>query len=171
MIQKKKIILALLVIMNLSAFAQGPAYDVSKDVKNGQVVFNGPVTFDDLFKETSFSWLKSGVDQYKPDAQATDILKQRLKDYTLVVFLGTWCDDSHDMIPRLVKVLQIVGYPLSTITMYGVDREKATKGGENKQYNITLAPTIILFKEGKEAGRITETAQTSVEGDMAAIVK
>ena len=167
----KKILVALLLMMNLCVTAQTTAYDISKDVKNDEVVFNGPVTFEDLNKEPTFTWLKSGADEYKPDEQTVRYLRDRLKDYSIVVFLGTWCDDSHYLIPKFVKVLQLAGYPLSTITMYGVDREKTTKGGENKKYSITLVPTIILFKDGKEAGRITESAQKSIEGDLAAIVK
>ena len=162
----KKIIAALLIMMNVSAMAQTAAYDVSKDAKNGEVVFNGPVTFDDLNKEPTFTWLKSGVGEYKPDEQTLNILKEQLKNYSIVVFLGTWCDDSHELIPKFLKVLQLTGYPVSAITMYGVDREKTTKGGENTKYNITLVPTIILFKDGKEVSRITETVQKSIEGDL-----
>jgi len=166
----RKTLIILLVIMNMHAMAQVTAYDVSKDKENGDLVFNGPVTFGDLNKEVSFTWLQNGMDGYRPDAQAISFLKGRLKEYTLVVFLGTWCDDSHYLIPKLEKVLQQAGYPLNSVTMYGVDREKTTKNGQHKKYNITLVPTIILFKDGREAGRITETVMKSVEWDLTKII-
>lgn len=165
-----KLLIALLLMINISADAQTKAYDTSRDVKNGQMVFNGPITFSDLFTETSFSWLQSGIDEYKPVADAMAVLQSRLKEYTIVVFIGTWCDDSHYLLPKLVKVLQQAGYLLTDVTMYGADREKTTKNGEQKQYNITLVPTIILFKDGKEAGRITESALKSVEEDLVKII-
>ena len=61
-------------------------------------------------------------------------------------------------------------YPLSKVTMYGTDRAKTTKNGEEKKYNITLVPTIIVMKNGKEVGRITETVKKTIEDDLAAII-
>ncbi len=165
-----KLLLALLLMINISAGAQTKTYDTTRDVKNGQMVFNGPITFNDLFTETSFNWLQSGIDEYKPVADAMAVLQSRLKEYTIVVFIGTWCDDSHYLLPKFTKVLQQVGYPLTGVTMFGTDREKKTKNGEQKQYNISLVPTIILLKDGKEAGRITESALKSVEEDLAKII-
>ena len=54
--------------------------------------------------------------------------------------------------------------------MYGVDRAKTTRNGDEKKYGITLVPTIILFKDGKEVGRITETVKKSIEEDLATII-
>ena len=155
----------------MNVMAQNTAYDVSKDEKNGELVYNGLITFDDLNKEPTFTWLKSGNDEYKPEETAANYLRTHLKDYSIVVFLGTWCDDSHYLIPKFEKVLQMIEYPLSQISMYGADRAKTTKNGEHKKYNITLVPTIILFKGEKEAGRITETTQKSIEADLVAIIK
>ncbi len=105
-----------------------------------------------------------------PKKNQPNYLRDHLKDYTIVIFMGTWCDDSHNIIPKLEKTLKEIDYPLSGVTMYGVDRAKTTKNGENKTYNISRVPTIILFKGGKEAGRITETVLKSVEADLAAIL-
>lgn len=167
----KKILTAIILIIGMNVSAQTKAYDVSKDAKNSELVFNGPVTFDDLNKEPSFNWLKTGHDEYKPDLKTEGFLKDRLKDYAIVVFLGTWCDDSHYLIPKLKKVLDVCGYPLTQVTMYGADREKTTKNGEHKKYGITLVPTVILYKGEKEVGRITESAQKSVENDLALMVE
>ena len=159
----------------MHAMAQNKAYDVSKDTSKeeniGGLVYNGPITFNDLDSEPTFTWLKSGDDEYKPKKKPISYLREHLKDYTIVVFMGTWCDDSHNIIPKLEKTLQQIDYPLSRVTMYGVDRAKTTKNGENKTYNITRVPTIILLKGGKEAGRITETVEKSVEADLAAIIE
>lgn len=167
----RKIFVAILLMVSMNAPAQTTPYDISKDPKNDEVTFNGRITFNDLEKESSFTWLKSGTDEYKPDGQLMGILKKQLNNYTMVVFLGTWCDDSHYLVPKLEKVLQITGYPSSSLAMYGVDREKTTKGGEEKKYNVTLVPTIILFNsDGKEVGRITESVQKSIEADLCAML-
>ena len=166
-----KILTVIILFTGMNTFAQNKAaYDVSKDAKNGEQVFNGPLTFEDLGKEKSFTWLNKGRNEYNPDPKTMMTLRTSLKDYSMVVFLGTWCDDSHDLIPKLQKVMELAGYPVRQLTMYGADREKKTKNGEHKKYNITLVPTIILYKDDKEAGRITESVQKSVEADLLAII-
>ena len=162
------IIAALLLMMSTHTQAQ-TTYVTAKD-DDGGLIFNGPITFADLNKEASFVWLKSGEKEYTPQEQATLYLTAYLKNYTMVVFMGTWCDDSHYLIPRLERVLQMIDYPASKLTMYGVTRAKTTKNGEEKKYNITLVPTIILYKNGKEMGRITETVKKTIEEDLAAII-
>ena len=166
----KKILLAIVLIMSINARAQTPAYITTKDSVDGGLIFNGPITFEDLGKEPSFTWFKSGVELYKPYDNVEQYLKTYLPDYSMVVFLGTWCDDSHYLIPRFEKVLQTINYPAAKITMYGVDRAKTTKNGDEKKYGVTLVPTIILFKDGKEVGRITETVKKSIEEDLAEII-
>ena len=72
--------------------------------------------------------------------------------------------------PRLEKVLKLIQYPLDELMMYAVDRTKVTKDGANKIYNLVKVPTLIVLKNGKEVGRITEHVSNSVEADLAAIV-
>ena len=161
--------LVLIFAMNINAMAQMPPYATYKDSVDGGVIYNGRITFDDLNKELSFTWLNV-VHEYKPSENVIDFLQTYLKPYTMVVFMGTWCDDSHYLIPRFERVLQLINYPSSNLTMYGVDRAKTTKDGDEKKYGITLVPTIILFKDGKEVGRITETVKKTIEEDLAAII-
>lgn len=166
----KKILLVLILIMNINAEAQTQTYSTFKDSISGELIFNGRITFDELNKEQTFTWLKSSAVAYNPNDKAIGYLKTHIPYYTMVVFMGTWCGDSHYLIPRLEKVLQSINYPSSKLTMYGVDRAKTTKSGEEKKYDITLVPTIILFKNGKEVGRITESVKKSIEEDLALII-
>jgi thiol-disulfide isomerase/thioredoxin len=167
----KQLLVALMLLFSMQATAQNKAYDISQDPKGDGLIFNGPITFADLNGEHSFAWLKSGYDGYQPDKAGLAYLAGTLGDYTMVVFLGTWCDDSHELVPKLERVLDMTHYPATALTMYGVDRDKATKGGEHKRYDITLVPTIILYRNGKEAGRITESVQKSIEADLADIIQ
>jgi thiol-disulfide isomerase/thioredoxin len=170
----KGILLSLILIMSIKAMPQSATYSISTDTTKEEnkysLIFNGSISFSDLDKESTFMWLKNGG-EYKPQEKETRYLRENLKNYSMVVFMGTWCDDSHELIPKLEKLLQIINYPQSHITMYGVDREKKTKNGENKTYNITLVPTIILFRDSQEIGRITESVQKSIEADLAAIIE
>lgn len=167
----KVIFWASLLMMSINAMAQERGYEVSEDKKNGRTVFSGLVTFQDLENEQSFAWMKNGRNEYRTDKDAIRILSNKLKEYSLIVFLGTWCGDSHELIPKLEKVLMMAGYPQQLLTLYAVDRTKETKDGANKKFDITNVPTIIVMKDGKEKGRITETVQRSIEEDLVAIIE
>ena len=157
-------------MISMTAMGQR-AYRVTKDTTDGGLIFNGLVTFENLAREPTFTWYQKGVDEYVPAEKPVSLLKFYMRQYQMIVFMGTWCDDSHNLIPKLEKVLKQVGYPDNLVMMYGVDRAKTTIGGEHKKFEITNVPTIILMKGENEAGRITETVKTSVEADLSAIIQ
>jgi len=165
----KRIFLFLAIIMSMQSFAQSD-FDTSIDKENGALVYQGQFSFDDLSKESSFTWFRSDADNYSPDAGAVAKLATKLKDYQLVVLLGTWCEDSQNLIPKLYKTLQASGYPVASVRMYGVNRAKEAKHDEHKTYNVHLVPTVIIYKDEKEIGRIVETVQQSIEKDLATII-
>ena len=166
----KGILLVLAVLINFSAVAQ-KTYKVIKDTTEVGKIYDGLVTFDDLKAESSFGWMTAGMKAYTPEDKPMGLLKFYLRQYSLVVFLGTWCDDSHNIIPKLAKVLEDLNYPATKVTMYGVDRDKTTKGNEQKKFRIHHVPTIILFKDDIEVGRITENVKISVEGDLSTMLQ
>jgi hypothetical protein len=75
------------------------------------------------------------------------------------------------LIPRLYKTMKASNYPMSQVSMYGVDRAKQAKYVEHQLYRLERVPTIMVFKGFIEVGRIIETAEKSVEEDLARIIK
>jgi hypothetical protein len=159
-----------LLFFSVSALAQSD-FDKSIDEKTGFVVYKGQITVEDIKKESSFSWFNKGVAEYSPDTNAQKILKKHLSEYSLVVFAGTWCDDSQALLPRFFKTLEVAGYPSSKVTMFGVDRAKTAKYVEHRLYKLEKVPTIILFKGFAEVGRIVEFPKKSVEKDLAKLIE
>ncbi len=168
---KNILLFTILILATMHTYGQHKQYEVTKDSANGSQVFRGVLTIDDLMNEPTFGWMKDGVAAYQPNALYTEVLRQHLPEYAIMVFLGTWCDDSHYWVPKLVKLLQTINYPPAKLSLYGVDRTKTTPGGEQAQYHLTLVPAIILLKDGKEAGRITESPQNGLEADLKNIVQ
>lgn len=166
----KHIVLILSLLISTAAAAQ-KAYTTSKDPENSSVVFKGPITFADLSAEPSFTWLKKGEEAYKPDTNAVAYLRRLLPGYSIVTVMGTWCEDSQNLVPKLSKVLSEVRFPAKQYAMYGVDRSKQTNGVEAKIYDIKLVPTIIVFKGQVEIGRIVESVKRNVETDLVQIVQ
>ena len=163
----KGFLFAFALFFSMTGFAQSSKFDVLTDEQNGSVVYKGAITFGDLAKEPSFTWLVSRAETYAPhNDAAVQLLRERLDDYDIVVLMGTWCEDSQILVPQLYKLLQMVDYPMSQYRMYGVDRAKTSKNDEHTTYRVEKVPTIILRRNGKEAGRITETVSESLEADL-----
>src|SRR5262245_44683495 len=100
----KQLLVSLLVLLSVHALAQNSRYDVLKDKKNGSTVIKGEYTFEEMLKQPSFGWLARGANNYKPDTAKISYLKKYIKNYEIVVFMGTWCDDTWTILPKLYKV-------------------------------------------------------------------
>lgn len=120
----------------------------------------------DAFK----SWFNPGYEDYKVDSETLKQLKPHLKDVTITLFMGTWCEDSQRETPHFYKILDEVGFSETNLTLITVSEEKTTPQGFEKGKNITNVPTIIFYKNEKELGRIVEYPIESLEKDMLAIL-
>jgi len=161
---------ALAIFIAMHTRAQTTGFDKTTNDR-GELVYTGQFSFNQLQEEGEFGWFTKGAEDYKPDVQAMAALQEELSNYTLVVFMGTWCEDSHNLVPKLYKVLQAAEYPMQQVTLFGLDREKKGKGTAHEEYKVSFVPTIIVLSQGKEIGRITETVRKSVEADLVVITE
>lgn len=139
--------------------------------KDGKMLL-GTQTKAQLAKEPYSEWYSKEHDEYAIDQASVDELKKKkFSTYSLTVFMGTWCDDSHREIPRLMKILEALNYPEQKLRIIAVNRKKESPSGEEGQYNIQKVPTIIVSKYGKELGRIIEMPKSGwLEKDLLEIV-
>lgn len=156
--------IALFVLLGLSGRAQY-GFDVSRDEQSGQTMFVGRCTFDDLSEEASFDWITLGSNSYNPEPLITDQLKKVLPSCEIIIFMGTWCEDTHKILPKLYKTM-LLSRCYTNYKMYALDRSKHSKDGEERQYQVSLLPTIIVMKNGTELGRIIEAPKTTIESDL-----
>ena len=164
----RKLVVLIAMMMSLNTFAQ--SYETSKDAENGSIVLKGEITIADLKNESTFTWLATNA-AYNPEPLALDELKNNLKEYAIVLVMGTWCEDSQNLVPKLYTTLLQSLFPMSQLTIYGVDRTKDGLHGEKAKFNIEKVPTIIVYQDGKEKGRIVEVVAKSIEEDLAAIIR
>ena len=92
-------------------------------------------------------------------------------NYRFVVFAGTWCGDTKDLLPKFYKVLIEAGIDQHTVELYGVNRKKEALNIEHTLYNIKNIPTIIVMYQAREVGRIIESVSTSIEEELDAIIR
>lgn len=140
--------------------------------KDGKMLL-GTQTLDQFRKDPYKTWFDEEYNRYQIDQPSlAELKKEKLNSYTLVVFVGSWCSDSHREFPRLIKILDALKYNTEKMQIIAVNRKKESPAGEEGLYNISRVPTIIVKKYGKEIGRITEMPETGfLEKDLLNILK
>lgn len=122
----------------------------------GEKTLKGHLSRQVLETDTSFKWYATNYAQYKARPDARENIRKQKDSVDILAFMGTWCEDSHMIIPQLIALLDSAGYPKEKFSLIGVDRNKKTTGRLAETLNITKVPTILVFKNGKEMGRIVE---------------
>lgn len=154
--KKTTIAVFILLIAVIPAFSQNQ-YEVSTDTDGGKIL-KGIISRETLEKDTSFynRWYAVNFKAYAPNADAVAGLKKHKDSLQIVAFMGTWCEDSHFIIPKLFHLLDAAGYGADKISLIGTDRAKKTLGYLSESMSVTNVPTIIVLVKGKEAGRVVE---------------
>lgn len=152
----KKIIFALILTLGLATISFGQnQYEVLIEGKNEKSL-KGIISQEVLLNDTSFKWYAENLKGYTPNASAVAGLKKHADSIQLLVFMGTWCEDSHNIIPKFYSLLETSAFSKEKVTLIGVDRAKKTLSHLTEALNITNVPTIIVMKNGKEIGRVVE---------------
>ena len=166
----KSVILLLIVVFGLQSFAQKMNTTVV-DNETKEKYLIGLCDLKGLQKGVYGAYFNSQYDLYKPAEATIDKLSKKIDDYEITVVLGTWCIDSKREVPRLFKVLQNAGYNTKRVKVIAVDRNKEAVVVDTKALNIERVPTIIVYKDDNEIGRIIEIPKKSIEGDLLKIIK
>ena len=133
-------------------------------------VLTGKIEKEDLLKAPHIAWFDPMYRSYSPDAEDLEVIKKNIKDYKIRAVMGTWCADSKREIPKFFKILELSDYDLNNFDLEGVTRAKVLPDDEQTELDVHRVPTIIFYKDGKEAGRFVEYPQESFEEDIAKIV-
>jgi thiol-disulfide isomerase/thioredoxin len=115
---------------------------------------------------------KDGYMSYRVDESFLDTLKAKIGDNLKIdVYLGTWCPDSINNVPKFIKIIDTVRNPKVIVNFYNVKR-KASK--DVKYYvedlKVERVPTFIFYRDGKEIGRIVENPKNSLVEDFLEII-
>jgi thiol-disulfide isomerase/thioredoxin len=154
-----------------------PAVEVQGiEVKDGtrkeEAVLVGPATREQIEGAVP-EWVQAEVDSH-PDAEAAKALAAVAPGAEVVVFLGTWCGDSRREVPRfwsaLDEIAQAGGAVPFMVSYVTVDRHKKEPAGPVTESGVRFLPTFIVRRDGREVGRIVETAPHGIEHDLLALL-
>ena len=154
----KQLILLFLLLANYTMQAQHKLFETLPDPKEGESkMLVGQLTTEDIMAEATCSWLAKGITAYKPDSTVIKTLAPILKNYSIIAFVGTWCEDTQLLFPQFYKTLQACNYPTEQLAILGVDRNKHALNIEHLLLRLERVPTIIISKGPREIGRIIES--------------
>ena len=115
-------------------------------------------------------WFNKEYAAYAINKEAIQVIKNDSENLSIMLFMGSWCGDSRREVPRIYRILEAVSFDKSRLTLINLDRTKSSPKGKEERLNIHHVPTLILYRNGIEIGRIIESPIKSLEKDIAAIL-
>lgn len=141
--------------------------------KGNDTVLLGRINTEALHQLPYKNWFTKNYEAYKVDTSLALNLKPLLQNKTIELFLGTWCGDSKREVPKMIKILETAGFDTANLKIVCVNHTdeayKQSNAGEEKGKNIFRVPTLIVYENHKELGRILETPLESFEKDLITI--
>ena len=139
-------------------------------IQNGdRIILSGEISIENLYDEFP-DWQKNAI-AYMPDTAVISRLQNITHDFSVEIFLGTWCSDSEREVPRFLKIWQKANLnKKGKLYIYALDKNKESKTGLTKLKNIEFVPTFIFYRDKEEIGRIIEEPAELLEKDISNIV-
>ncbi len=126
-------------------------------------ILTGTISLQQL---QAFKWHTDEYAQYVSKKEVLDSIRPFAPNIKLIVVMGTWCSDSREQIPALLRIASDLNIPESHIELLGVDRTKKCSHPDISPVNIEYVPTIFLFYNGKLMGTIVEMPTLTLEEDI-----
>jgi thiol-disulfide isomerase/thioredoxin len=142
--------------------------------KRGNLILLGKSTRERLAQPPFDNWYTKNYEGYTVDSNTAAQIKPLLQHKQFVLFMGTWCGDSRREVPRMYKILDYCRVNPSRIQLINLNNSdtayKQSPGHEEQGLNIRRVPTLLIFENNREVGRVVESPVTSLEKDILAIV-
>jgi thiol-disulfide isomerase/thioredoxin len=97
---------------------------------------------------------KRSAASYNPSDPIVSKLKTQSDDIKVQVFFGSWCGACKQMVPRIMKVAEQLEGSNISFDFYGLPRGIAGDP-EAARYKVEAVPTGVVFRDGKEIGRVS----------------
>lgn len=134
------------------------------------MVLNGLVSENDLKGNKKFAWFDNEYNQYRVDTAFTKQLLPFKNDVKVLIIAGSWCSDTQRELPRFFKIANAIGLPSNQIETIMVNENKVSNVINISILQVTNIPAFIIYKDGKEQGRIIEAPIKSIEEDLLHII-
>lgn len=137
-------------------------------------ILQGVINRSFIESDTSFPWFANNYKYAQPALTAIETFKNKQDQFSLMVFGGTWCEDTQNLLPLFYKLIDASEYPAKKLTLVGVNRAKQSGiDSLTSKFNIKNVPTfIVLNKKGIEMGRVVEYGKyNAIDKELGEIVE
>jgi len=169
-----KVLFSLVFFFISYAAAAQKTYEILSDSEDqNSKMLRGAISKEDITTDTSFfKWYAESRRIYsRPDSSIVAAFRENKDKIYFIVFGGTWCEDTHYILPKLFKLQEESGFPENRITLFALDRNKHSTENIAEALNVISVPTIVVMKDGKEIGRIIEYGKTGYwDKELAGII-
>ncbi len=159
--------LTLFFIINLNA-------QTELQFKSGTPFLLGEITQEHLEASPYNEWFIPNFKKATIDQSLIPQIAEKITHKKLLLFMGTWCGDSKREVPKILKLLQQINFPINQLELIAVDGRKeiykTSPDGKATAYNLKKVPTLILLDNNQELNRIVETPIVSWEADLLTIL-
>lgn len=148
---------------------------IGQQKTNEPAILYGACTIEQLKTPPYGSWFTPAYDIYTPDSSVVEHLKKEITGkWSIRIFFGSWCGDSKRELPRFLKLLSAISFPMEKVSIIGVGAGdslyKQSPGREEAGLGVFRVPVFIVYNNGKEVNRINEFPVVSLENDLLRIV-
>jgi thiol-disulfide isomerase/thioredoxin len=172
MIRSLFVVFLSVLLLSCATSKQGakPSYQVFTDT-NGNKALKGIINRSLVVNDSSFKWFIENGKYGEADASAVAAFQKNGSKISLLVFCGTWCHDSQNLLPKFYKLIDKAGFPESKIVLVAVDTRKVAVQQLHEKFHLKTVPTFIVLVNGKEIGRVEEYGKTGyMEKELGEIV-
>ena len=174
------IIIALIVFASIfscrtQSAAQSSPINLETVDSRGNLILLGQSTKERLQQKPFGIWFNKNYSDYNIDSGTAAILRNKLQKTEFVIFMGTWCGDSRQEVPKIFRLLDYCEVPASNIKLINLNMHdsvyKQSPGHEERGLNIHRVPDLLVYENKEEIGRIVEKPVISWEKDLLSIVQ
>lgn len=91
------------------------------------------------------TWYVPNYENHIVNSKETNIIKPLLKDIEIKIFMGTWCKDSRQEVPKFYKIMDAMGYSKRNIELITMNRQKTTPENYENGLDIMNTPLPLFF--------------------------
>jgi len=130
---------------------------------------------DDAIGHVTTEQIKSEFQTFGDNYQAFQLADEDIEriaqwpeSINVKVYFGTWCHDSQREIPKLFRIAD--ASPNVNYSWVALDRTKSDPQSLAKLAGVKFTPTIVVYNNEQEIGRIIERPKVSLVDDLEQII-
>ena len=99
-------------------------------------VLIGSIDRNNLQQPPHAAWFDPMYQSYKPNEKALETIKNNINNYTIRMYMGTWCADSQLEVPKFYKLLDLSDFDMNDLEVIAVREDKTLPNDGQKEYDV-----------------------------------